>query len=94
MAGRLTECAIAVYYDKRDDGRFHISSPDLPGFHLVGPSADALGADVEPVLREMLRTTTGQAVDTMMVLPTFQTLGGHTPAGARREVRVVTFKQA
>jgi predicted RNase H-like HicB family nuclease len=94
MAGRLTECAIEVRYDKREDGRFHIHSPDLPGLHLVGPDPDALMADLEPVLREMLRVTTSQAVDTMMVLPSFQELGGYAPAGVRREIRVVTFRQA
>jgi predicted RNase H-like HicB family nuclease len=94
MPGRLTECAIEVRYDKREDGRFHVHSPDLPGFHLVGPSPDALIADVEPVLREMLRVTTSQTVDTMMVLPTFQVLGGYAVAGSKREIRVVTFKQA
>jgi hypothetical protein len=94
MAGRLTECAIEVRYDKRDDGRFHIHSPDLPGFHLVGLDPNALAADVEPVLRDMLRVTTSQAVDTMMVLPSFQSLGGYTVAGVKREIRVITFRQA
>jgi predicted RNase H-like HicB family nuclease len=94
MAGRFTECAIEVRYDKREDGRFHVHSPDLPGFHLVGPSPDALITDVEPVLREMLRVTTSQTVDTMMVMQSFQNLGGYAPAGTKREIRVVTFRQA
>lgn len=94
MAGLLTECAIEVRYDKREDGRFHIHSPDLPGLHLVGSNPDALTADLEPVLREMLRVTTSQAIDTMMVLPSFETLGGYARGSNKREIRVVTFRQA
>jgi hypothetical protein len=94
MARRFTECAIELYFDRRDDGRFHIHSPDLPGLHLIGPSPDPLLVDLDAVLRDMLLATTSQAVDTMLTVPSFQSLGGYAPAGTKRELRVITFKQA
>jgi predicted RNase H-like HicB family nuclease len=94
MATRFTECAIELNFDRRDDGRFHIHSPDLPGLHLIGPSPDALVADLDSVLKDMLHATTSQAVDTMLAVPNFQNLGGYAPAGTKRELRVITFKQA
>ncbi len=94
MAGLLTECAIEVRYDKREDGRFTSIAPTCPVCIWSAPIPDALTADLEPVLREMLRVTTSQAIDTMMVLPSFETLGGYARGSNKREIRVVTFRQA
>ena len=93
MASRLTECGIELIYDRRDDGRFHIHSPDLPGLNLIGPDPGVLVADLEPVLRDMLHASTGRTVDTMLAIESFQSLSGYAPAGTKRELRVVTFKQ-
>ncbi len=93
MAGRLTQCAIELIYDKRDDGRFHIHSPDLPGLHLIGPDPSALVSDLDAVLRDMLHVTTSQAVDQMLTVPSFQSLGGYASSATKRELRVVTFKK-
>lgn len=45
---------IELLFDKRNDGRFHVHSPSVPGFHLAGQNLEAVRADIEPVLKDIL----------------------------------------
>lgn len=46
---------VTVCFEGREDGGLRAWSPDLPGFVLSHRNVDALLADVEPVLKELLR---------------------------------------
>jgi hypothetical protein len=92
MANRLTECAIELRFEKRGDGRIAVSSPDLPGLHLVGPDSKSLRGDVEPAMRDILAIGSNLAVDTILRLPALGNAIGPFNGGLRREICVVTFK--
>ena len=55
--------AIELLFDKRRDGRFHVHSPSVPGLHLAGRDLDAIKADIEPVLRDLLLYNSKVVVD-------------------------------
>ena len=54
---------IQLLFDKRGDGRFHVHSPDVPGLHLAGRDLEAIRADVEPILTDILLHNSGMVVD-------------------------------
>jgi hypothetical protein len=64
-----TEFAVQVEFDKRQDGRFYIHSPSLPGLHLAGPDLEKIRVDLEPVVRDLLRYNHGMVVDTIRWVP-------------------------
>jgi hypothetical protein len=55
--------AIELLFDKRRDGRFHVHSPSVPGLHLAGCDLQAIKADIEPVLRDLLLYNSKLVVD-------------------------------
>lgn len=94
MTTRLKECAVELRFEKRSDGRTVISSPDLPGLHLVGLDPKALRADIDPAIRDMLRHGSNLAVDSIHRVASLGNLVGEFDAGLRREIRVVYLKPA
>ena len=67
---------IQLLFDKRRDGRFHVHSPHVPGFHLAGRDADAIRADVEPVLKDLLLHNAGMVVDEIEWHPSLEDMVG------------------
>jgi hypothetical protein len=63
---------IQLLFDKRRDGRFHVHSPDVPGLHLAGHDINAIRADVEPVLRDVLLHNAKVVVDTIQWHPSLE----------------------
>ncbi|HXQ53391.1 MAG TPA: hypothetical protein VN802_20025 [Stellaceae bacterium] len=63
---------IQLLFDKRKDGRFHVHSPDVPGLHLAGDDIDAIRADVEPVLKDVLLHNAKVVVDTIHWHPSLE----------------------
>jgi hypothetical protein len=55
--------AIELLFDKRRDGRFHVHSPSVPGFHLAGRNIEVIRADIEPALRDILLHNSKVVVD-------------------------------
>lgn len=94
MANRPKECAVELRFTKRDDGRTVISSPDLPGLHLVGPDVKVLRADIDPAIRDILRHGSNLVVDAIHRVPSLGNLVGEFDAGLQREIRVVHLKPA
>ena len=66
MAG---EFSIELLFDERADGRYLIHSPDVPGLRLAGPDLEALRADIEPVVKELLLQNSELAVESIRWVP-------------------------
>ena len=49
-----SEFSIALLFDQRSDGRYFIHSPHVPGLRSTGLDREALCADIEPVVKELL----------------------------------------
>lgn len=97
------EFAIRLVYDQKQDGRFHISSPDIPGLHLSGPDLAAITEDIEPLVRELLLHNAGVVVDTVKwVLPLEEMIEKmrrpaavpHRPSPGDSRVLVITGRAA
>jgi hypothetical protein len=98
-----SEFAIRLVYDHRPDGRFHISSPDIPGLHLNGPNLEGIAEDIEPLVRELLLHNSGVVVDTIKWVPPLEemvnqmrrpTAGAREPSPGESRVLVITGRAA
>jgi hypothetical protein len=80
------EFEIRLVYDRREDGRFHIHSPSVPGLHLSGSDLNRLTVDIEPLVRELLLRNSGVVVDTIKWVPPLEEMMErlHHPAAAAR----------
>lgn len=72
MTTRTTEFAVEVKFDKRRDGRFHIHSAGIPGLHLAGRDLDQIRADLEPVVKDLLRHNLSMVVDEIRWVPSLE----------------------
>jgi hypothetical protein len=83
--------AIELKFDRHDDGRYHIHSPDLPGLHLAGMNLDALRADFDSVLRDLLKGNANATAERIHHIPNLANQFGADPALGMRETCVVTL---
>ena len=83
--------AVELRFERHDDGRFYIHSPDLPGLHLAGMDPDALRKDLDPVLRELLGGNANIGIERLHFFPNLANMFAADPALPRRETCVVTL---
>jgi hypothetical protein len=88
------EFRIEIFFDKRDDGRFHVHSPSVPGLYLAGADLDALRADVEPIVKDLLWFNKKIIVDSVRWVPSLDDIVNTLKAPAGKETFVVTVKDA
>ena len=90
------ECSIELLFDRRSDGRYYVHSPDVPGLHLAGPDIDALRADVEPAVKDLLKYNRNLSVGKIRWVPSLDEVLKRLekPADQRREVYLVTVDSA
>jgi len=69
---------IQLLFDKRKDGRFHVHSPSVPGFHLAGPDLEAIRPDIETVLKDILFHNSKMIVDEIQWFPSLWSALGRT----------------
>ena len=67
-----TEFAIELLFDQRRDGRFHVHSPNVPGFHLAGRDLQEIREDLEPVLKDLLYHNSNVIVDQIRWVPSLE----------------------
>jgi hypothetical protein len=48
------EMSIQLIYERHSDGRYYVRSDNLPGFRLAGTNLDALQADLDEVVKDLL----------------------------------------
>ncbi len=49
-----SEFSIQLLFDQMSNGRYFIHSPHVPGLRLTGFNLDALRADIEPAVKDLL----------------------------------------
>ena len=49
-----SEFSIQLLFDQMSDGRYFIHSPHVPGLRLAGFNLEALRADIEPAVKDLL----------------------------------------
>ena len=83
--------ALELRFERHEDGRFYVHSPDLPGLHLAGPNPDALRGDLESALRDVLSGNANVGVERMHFFPNLANMFASDPGLPRRETCVVTL---
>ncbi len=63
------EFSIELLFDQRSDGRYFIHSPHVPGLRLAGPDLEALCADIEPTVKDLLQHNRKLAVESIRWVP-------------------------
>lgn len=89
-----TVCAIELRTERREDGRFHVWSPDVPGLHLVGSDAEAIRVDLEPALKDLLKGNFQFDVAGVHLVPNLATVVRRYESGVQRETYLATLKRA
>ena len=61
--------SIEFLFDQRSNGRYFIHSPHVPGLRLAGPDLEALCADIEPAVKDLLQHNRKLAVESIRWVP-------------------------
>lgn len=72
---KTREFALKLLVRRKDDGRFCISSPNLPGLHLAGQDLDKIRADLEPIVKDLLYFNTDFVADQIKWVPSLEQAG-------------------
>jgi predicted RNase H-like HicB family nuclease len=93
---KAREFTLDLFFEKHTDGRYFIRCYDLPGFHMAGMDWDALRADLEPVIKDLLWHNSEIAVDTMRWVPTLSDIAHrlHHPSPEGKATYLVKMKNA
>lgn len=68
--GQPREFSLKLLFEKKQDGRYYVRSPDLAGLHLASSDFEKIRADLEPVIKELLFYNLEFVADTIKWVPT------------------------
>ncbi len=71
------EIAIDLIFEKHGDGRYYVSSDDVPGFYMAGYDIDAIHGDLNEVISDLLRLNTGFVISEMRWVPSIDDIKKH-----------------
>jgi hypothetical protein len=84
------EISIEMVYERHSDGRYHVTSEDVPGFQMVGMDIDAIQNDLDEVIKDLLRYNSGFVVEQLRWVPSLEDIKHHlqkpNPEGKARYV--------
>ena len=84
------EISIEMVYERLSDGRYHVTSEDVPGFQMVGLDIDAIQNDIDEVIRDLLRYNSGFVVEELRWVPSLEDVKHHlqkpSPEGKARYI--------
>ena len=69
-----SEISLSILFERRPDGRFRVSSSDIPDFHLAGADWEALRADLEPLIKGLLWQNSKFAAYRLEWVPSLSTI--------------------
>lgn len=90
--GTTKEVSVRIQFKRLDEGRCYISSADIPGLHMAGPDIEALNAELETIVKDLLFHNDDIVVDQLRWVPTLDAVaerfkGGRKPSQLDREER-------
>lgn len=66
------EMTVEILYERHTDGRFYVTSAQIPGFRMAGRDLDIIQADLDEVVSDLLRTNVGFFVEEVRWEPTLE----------------------
>lgn len=71
------EISIELVFEKSSDGRYCVSSDDVPGFYMAGYDIDAIHGDLNEVVSDLLRHNSGFVVSELRWVPSIEDVKRH-----------------
>jgi predicted RNase H-like HicB family nuclease len=71
------EIAIDLIFERDNDGRYQVSSTDVPGFYMAGSDIEAIHGDLNEVVSDLLRLNTGFIVSDIRWVPSIDDVKKH-----------------
>lgn len=91
----MDEFAIQLIFDQRQDGRFHVHSPSVPGLHLAGRDLSEIQADIEPIVKDLLLHNANVVVDKIRWVPSLEDVVRQmTPPSPRSKTLMISAHAA
>ena len=72
-----TEIAIELIYERHSDGRYFVHSDDVPGLRMAGTDINAIQADLNEVVSDLLRLNSGFVVTELRWVPSLEDVKRH-----------------
>jgi len=71
------EIPIDLVFERSSDGRYRVTSDDIPGFYMAGSDIDAIQGDLDEVVSDLLRHNCGFIVSEIRWMPTLNDVKQH-----------------
>lgn len=71
------EIKIELLYERRNDGRYYVTSNDVPGFRMSGTDIDIIQKDLNEVVSDLLRLNSGFVVEELRWVPNLEDVKHH-----------------
>lgn len=68
---------IDLIFERTGDGRYRVTSDDVPGFYMAGDDIDAIQSDLNEVVSDLLRLNCGFIASEIRWFPTLSDVKGH-----------------
>jgi len=73
----LQEIPIDLVFERTGDGRYRVTSEDVPGFYMAGSDIDRIQGDLNEVIADLLRLNCGFIVSDIRWFPTLSDVKKH-----------------
>jgi hypothetical protein len=83
---------IELKYERHSDGRYFVTSDDVPGFRMAGTDIDQIQKDLNEVVTDLLRLNSGFVVEELHWVPSLEDVKRHlhSPAPQGRAIYVAS----
>ncbi|HWY60352.1 MAG TPA: hypothetical protein VNW15_00475 [Rhizomicrobium sp.] len=71
------EIRVDLTYERHADGRYYVTSKDIPGFRMAGSDIDVIQADLNEVVSDLMRLNADFVVEEMHWVPSLEEVKKH-----------------
>jgi hypothetical protein len=71
------EIHVELLYERHSDGRYYVSTNDIPGFQMAGLNIDAIQSDLNDVVKDLLFYNSGFKVEELRWVPSLDEVKLH-----------------
>lgn len=83
------EISIDLVFERHDDGRYYVTSDDVPGFRMAGCDIDSIQKDLNEVVTDLLLHNSGFVVRELRWVPSLDELKEHLKKPREGKARYV-----
>jgi hypothetical protein len=68
---------IDLVFERTSDGRYRVTSEDVPGFYMAGNDIDVIHGDLDEVVKDLLRLNSGFIASNIRWFPSLNDVKEH-----------------